>query len=806
MKANPRIGIVGLGTIGSQELALWQRAGHDTVGYDIAAPRVQAIRDSTSNGASALKATEDFGDLAGCDVLILCLPNLGPSGELSMAAFDSFVEGMKGFGPADRLIVVASTVPIGFTKELQRRLGPHGRLIAHVPERFDPGRSKDLGEIPRVAGATSPEALKLTVDLYTKLGVTVRPVEPVEVAEASKLLENSFRLVNIAFINEFAELCRRVGITAADVIDAAATKPFAFMAHQPGVGAGGTCIPTMPRYLLQAAEREGLKMPILQDSVEGNEQTSERVADHLRSLLRAKGIDRARVLVVGATYKPNYPDARASAAMRFARGLAAHHDVVVFDPIVDAGGFPKELRLVREVPADSRFDAVVVAVKHRDTDLDALHRLSPILIDLVRGSVDVAEGDAARALIGPKASRIWIVNHYADPPDGMATRSVDLARRFVQSGHQTTIFASNFNHYRFAPIVKLGFRLWRAQEVDGVRFVWIRTFRYQLNNWRRAANMVSFTALVLLAGLFEQPKPDVVIGVSVHPLAAWAGYALSRLRGARFFFEVTDLWPQTLIDLGRLKANSLLARILRRLERFLCMKAERIVMLLPHTHKYMKTIGIPFDKIVWIPNGVELSRYDDVVPYDGAARPPFRVMFMGGFVESNALENILEAARLLQERGRKDIEFMLVGRGTDRDEVIRKARAEHLDNVHFPDPVPKFQIGRVMSQADAFIYALHDLPLYQYGVSLNKLTDYLAGGRPIIFSGRSAYDPVAAIGAGYSLPPDDPVAIADAIEKLFSLTPAERINMGRKGREYVLEHHDIPKLASQLLAALEPVR
>jgi glycosyltransferase involved in cell wall biosynthesis len=229
-------------------------------------------------------------------------------------------------------------------------------------------------------------------------------------------------------------------------------------------------------------------------------------------------------------------------------------------------------------------------------------------------------------------------------------------------------------------------------------------------------------------------------------------------------------------------------------------------MLLPHTDQYMTSIGVPREKIVWIPNGVELSRYDDVVTYGGAERPPFRVMFLGGFVSTNALDNILEVARVLKERGRTDIQFLLVGRGTDRDKVIGKARAMHLDNVHFPDPVPKPEIGRVMSEADAFIYALHDLPLYRFGVSLNKLMDYLAGGRPIIFSGRSAYDPVADIGAGYSLPPDDAVAVADAIEKLFSLSPAERIAMGRKGREYVMEFHDIPKLASRLLAVLEPSR
>ena len=386
MKANPRIGIVGLGTIGTQELALWQRAGHPTTGYDVSSARVKA-----ANG------TDRFADLADCDVLILCLPNLGPNGELSLGAFDRFVEDIQTIEPnPDRLIVVASTVPVGFTRELGHRIGAHGRLLAHVPERFDPGRSTELGEIPRVAGATSRQALDMTVDLYTHLGVTVHPVDPVEVAEASKLLENAFRLVNIAFINEFAELCRRLGIVAADVIDAAATKPFAFMAHQPGVGAGGTCIPTMPQYLLQAAQQAGFEMPILQDAVDGNEHVIERVADYLKTLLQGGGVERARVLVVGASYKPNYPDARGSAALRFAQGLAVHHQVTVFDPIVDATNFPKGLQLKRELPRQETFDAVVVALKHRDTDLAALRKLSPILIDLVRGSVEVTESISTR--------------------------------------------------------------------------------------------------------------------------------------------------------------------------------------------------------------------------------------------------------------------------------------------------------------------------------------------------------------------------------------------------------------------------
>ncbi len=382
MKANPRIGIVGLGTIGSQELALWQRAGHSTVGFDVAKDRIKALQGAATSGS---RVTSTFGDLADCDILILCLPNLGPSGELSLAAFDHFVEGMNGLEPADRLIVIASTIPIGFTRELALRIGAQGGLIAHVPERFDPGRSTELGEIPRVVGGLTAEARDLAAELYTHLGIPITKVDPVEVAEASKLLENSFRLVNIAFINEFAELCRRVGITAADVIDAAATKPFAFMAHSPGVGAGGTCIPTMPQYLLQAAAEAGLQMPILAGAVAGNSQVGDRVAEHLRGLLQTR-----------ATYKPNYPDARLSAALRFARGLAAHHDVVVFDPIVDESRFPTELELVRDVPSEKSFDAVVIAVKHKGTDLAALRLLSPILIDLVRGSVEVTESIPTR--------------------------------------------------------------------------------------------------------------------------------------------------------------------------------------------------------------------------------------------------------------------------------------------------------------------------------------------------------------------------------------------------------------------------
>lgn len=399
--------------------------------------------------------------------------------------------------------------------------------------------------------------------------------------------------------------------------------------------------------------------------------------------------------------------------------------------------------------------------------------------------------------------RIWIFNHYADPPDGMATRSFDIASRLTAAGHPSTIFLSNFSHYYFKPMRRLGWRLWRREKLQGVTLVWLRTSHYRSNNWRRIANMVSYMFLAFGASALSLERPDVVIGVSVHPLAALAGYFIARLRRARFFVEVTDLWPETLIQFGRVRRDSSTARVMRGLERFLYRKAERIFMLWRDTGDYVESLGVSADKIVWLPHGVELNRYHDLAAYDGATGlPPFRVVYLGSFVSGMSLDTIIDAAAELKARRRNDIQFRLVGAGTLRSELVQRVGDLVLDNVVFPDPVPKAEIARAMNQADAFIYGLQDLPLYRYGMSLNKLMDYLASARPIIFFGNSSYDPVAIAEAGISLSPGDPVALADSIERLADLPPQERVAMGSRGRAYLLEHHTIPALTDRLLAVL----
>jgi len=400
--------------------------------------------------------------------------------------------------------------------------------------------------------------------------------------------------------------------------------------------------------------------------------------------------------------------------------------------------------------------------------------------------------------------RLWVLNHYADPPDGMATRTFDIARRLVEQGNAATVFASNFSHYRFARMRPIPWgRLWKTEVIDGVEFVWIQTTRYRLNDWARIVNMASFAVVAVIAGLLRAERPDVVIGVTVHPLAALAGYWLSKAKRARFLLEVTDLWPQTLVDLGRLAPDSETVRWLRRLERFLFRRAERILMLWRNTDSYVESQGVSAEKILWLPHGVELSRYEHLEAYTGVpAKGLFQVVYLGAFVESMALETILEAARLLKAKGRSDIRFRLIGAGTYRNQIMARAVELHLDTVEFPPPVPKAQIAQAMTGADAFIYGLRDVTLYKYGMSLNKVTDYLAGARPIIYYGRSTYDPVSEAQAGFTVPPGDPQAVAAAIERLVELTAAERIAMGKRGRAYLEQHHTIAVITNRLVKAL----
>jgi glycosyltransferase involved in cell wall biosynthesis len=409
--------------------------------------------------------------------------------------------------------------------------------------------------------------------------------------------------------------------------------------------------------------------------------------------------------------------------------------------------------------------------------------------------------------------RIWILNHYALPPDRAGgTRHYDLGRILAGWGHEVTIFASSFSHFsRVEERLVPGERL-RVQVIDGVRFVWIRTIPYQRNDWRRGLNMASYAAGVLRVQ-HGFARPDVVVGSCVHPLAVAAAYLIGAARRAPFVFEVRDLWPQLLVDIGALSDNGIAVRLFREAERFLYQHARVIITLPPKAADYIAPLGVPKEKIIYIPNGV--ADYDQRVPVvnDSAARLVAKVKelrqsgqlvagFIGSHVQANGVDTLVRAARVLHDRGAHNIEFIFVGDGLEKEKSLRLAGSLALRNVLFWESLPKRCVPAVLDALDVTLFSLHDISVYKYGLSCNKIFDYLASGRPIVSSCAIADTPVSASGGGICVPSESPEEIADALVKLASMSTQERHAMGERGKQWVYRHHDATTLAGQFLDAL----
>ena len=401
---------------------------------------------------------------------------------------------------------------------------------------------------------------------------------------------------------------------------------------------------------------------------------------------------------------------------------------------------------------------------------------------------------------------LWILNHYAITPDmSGGTRHFDLARELVKKGHEVTIFASGFDHSTHQYLkVKPGEKM-RVEEYDGVRFVWVNTIPYYGNNWRRVLNMLSYGWRVLRCsrGL---TKPDVIIGSSMHPFAALAGWWLAHRNKARFIFEVRDLWPQTAVDMGAMKKNSLPAKLLYAWEKFMYHKAEKIIVLLPYAKDYVASRGINPEKVFWLPNGVNLERFDHPAPLEPESevaevfkqyRDKFKVVYTGAHGVPNGLDAVVEAAKLIQEKS-ENIHFILIGEGTEKSRLREKAQSLGLVNITFCEPIPKQAVPSVLLAADCLVYSIPAFNIYRYGVSVNKSFDYLASVKPVVMAGNPRNDIVEEANAGIVVEPENPEALAEAIIKIYELPEGKRIELGENGRRYVEKYHSINIIAEKL--------
>jgi len=409
-----------------------------------------------------------------------------------------------------------------------------------------------------------------------------------------------------------------------------------------------------------------------------------------------------------------------------------------------------------------------------------------------------------------------MLNNYATPPDiPGSTRNYDFAREFIKHGHKVTIFTSSFNHRALREERCIGKHGYLIENIDEVKFVWLKTSpRYLGNDWRRVVNMLSYTMRVITFGLKLNEKPEVILASTPHPFTGLAGWLLAKLRKAAFILQVHDLWPQTLVDIGGYDNRSPIVILLKILEKFLYQRARKIIIFHPQATKYIATMGIPAAKIVHIPNGVSPELFaktgvslpaelDEIIA-ELKARQKLIAVYTGTHTIVNALDTILETAKLLQSQEAMIIHFLLIGEGTEKQRLIDTAHQLRLANISFFKPIPKNAIPELIRKSDIGVLTWKKSDLYtQYGMSTNKLWDYMMCAKPIVWAIDSANDPVADSHCGITVPPEDPAAMAAAIIQICNLSSEERQRMGLRGHDYVMKYNSVPVLALRLLEVLE---
>lgn len=409
-----------------------------------------------------------------------------------------------------------------------------------------------------------------------------------------------------------------------------------------------------------------------------------------------------------------------------------------------------------------------------------------------------------------EVKRIWILNHHAATPDqGWGTRHYDIARTLATKGYDVTIFASSFFHvseeYLFDESVVV-------QEREGFRFVWVRTGpAYHGNGVCRLVNMLSYVWKVLKVSK-RFSTPDVVVGSSVHPFAWFAAERLARKHGAVYLAEIRDLWPQTLVDIGRIRPSNPVVRLFGLLEDRMFRTADGVIALLPNMGRYLEKLGKRCRGLWIVPNGTDPLVFDRNENEEMLARNPIlqhtlenytTCTYAGSLARSEGLYAILEAARQLEIMGYTGTRFLIIGDGTEKEPL--KAYAEDLGvgNVIFHDKISKNEIPAVLCRSTVLLISLLDRPVYEYGVSLNKLFDYLCAAKPIVFAGNVALNPVELSGCGICVPPENPKRMAEGIQTLLDMSSENQRSLGLKGREYLETHHTMDNISKKFIDACQ---
>ena len=410
---------------------------------------------------------------------------------------------------------------------------------------------------------------------------------------------------------------------------------------------------------------------------------------------------------------------------------------------------------------------------------------------------------------------ILYINHYAGSLEmGMEFRPYYFAKEWQKMGHKVRIVAADYSHLRRQnPQVSKDFEI---QNIDGIDYQWIKSKTYSGNGIKRALTMFSFVSKLKghAKKIVKEFKPDVVITSSTYPLDCKAGIKISKLANCKYVHEVHDIWPLTLTEIGGMGKHNPFVMLLASAEKKAYKKADEIVCLLPYTNEHIKELGMDMDyKYTHIPNGISLDDWNDSEELPEEHRQlfdklhkekKFIVEYVGGHALSNYLDVLIDAA--IKTREEKDIAYVLVGKGVEKERLVKRAEEEKLDNVFFLSPVNKKCVPNALKEGDALFVAAAKSSLYRYGISMNKIYDYMMAGKPILYGIEAKNNDILEAKCGVTFEPDNLETFINAIHELKNMNKSELEKMGNNGHKWVLENCEYSILANKFLSVIGRIK
>jgi glycosyltransferase involved in cell wall biosynthesis len=407
--------------------------------------------------------------------------------------------------------------------------------------------------------------------------------------------------------------------------------------------------------------------------------------------------------------------------------------------------------------------------------------------------------------------KVWIFNHYAYTPyNGSITRTYDMAGGLIAAGYDVTIFTSSWLHNTGKNEIEDG-RPCEERNVDGRRYVYIKTRPYEGNGVARVINMLDFYRGLLHISK-KYPRPDIVYASSPDLVVLRAGLKAAKREGAACVCEIRDLWPLSLVDYSGLKESSPIVWLLYGMEKRIYQKAAALVFTMPGGKDYIAQKGWDVDpeKIHYLNNGVDLERFSanqaQNVFFEQWLDDPdlFTLVYTGSVRRANDVMFLARWAQAAAETGLENVRFLIFGSGNEAPVVREYCEKNNLHNIRLYEQVDKKYIPSILMRADAGILHSRRARLLQYGISHNKLYEYMAAGLPVISTIDPNYSLVKEYGMGFELERQDTTCAVDATRKLCALSGEERTQI-KENASRGAQAYSIDKLSSELVKILDGV-